>query len=77
MGIRLAACAALLRLRLAEFENSDKSLAVVQHAVLPPSGGGGGFSPQSGSPGGGLTATYRTPYEEPCAYELSAAEGVF
>ena len=35
-----------------------------------------GFSPQSGSPGGGLTATYRTPYEEPCAYELSAAEGV-
>ena len=39
--------------------------------------GGDGFSPQSGSPGGGLTATYRTPYEEPCAYELSAAEGVF
>ena len=36
-----------------------------------------GFSPQSGSPGGGLTATYRTPYEEPCAYELSAFEGVF
>ena len=25
-----------------------------------------GFSPQSGSPGGGLTATYRTPYEKPC-----------
>ena len=41
-GIRLAACAALLRLRLAEFENSDKNLAVIQHAVLPPSGGGGG-----------------------------------
>ena len=36
-----------------------------------------GFSPQSRSPGGGLTATYRTPYEEPCAYEPSAAEGVF
>ena len=32
-----------------------------------------GFSPQSGSPGGGLTATYRTPYEKPCGYEVSAA----
>ena len=32
-----------------------------------------GFSPQSGSPGGGLTATYCTPNDKPCVYELSAA----
>ena len=33
------------------------------------------IQPAERGPGGGLTATYRTPYEKPCAYELSAAEG--
>ena len=35
-----------------------------------------GFSPQSGSPGGGLSATYCPPNEKPCEYELPAAYGV-
>ena len=35
-----------------------------------------GFSPQRGSPGGGLSATYCPPNEKPCVYEFPAAYGV-
>ena len=61
------------------FDAPQEAICRIQPPVSDTAGclrAAAGFSPQSGSPGGGLKATYRTPYEEPCAYELSAAEGV-